>query len=145
MPPSNPPGAEEPPREDPLNDLIDKRLEITAKPPSPIPAKPTESEVTQAPKEEPKSKFVLPTDNEPPLSAESDALKLLPLGLAGSRIASFMANYVEKLDPQMRNSFAKFETALQQMEEGYEGQYLKFENSLGDVEGVVLINMDHTS
>lgn len=30
------------------------------------------------------------------------------------------------------------------MEEGYEGQYLKFESSFGDVEGVALVNMDHT-
>ena len=28
------------------------------------------------------------------------------------------------------------------MEEGYESQYLKFENSFGDIEGVALINID---
>ena len=30
------------------------------------------------------------------------------------------------------------------MEEGYEAQYLKFENSLEDVIGIALVNMDHT-
>jgi hypothetical protein len=30
------------------------------------------------------------------------------------------------------------------MQEGYEGHYLKFENSLGDCKGIVFINMDHT-
>jgi len=30
------------------------------------------------------------------------------------------------------------------MQEGYEAHYLKFENPFGQVEGVALINMDHT-
>ena len=33
---------------------------------------------------------------------------------------------------------------MQQMQEGYDGHYLKFSNSFGQVEGIALINMDHT-
>ena len=30
------------------------------------------------------------------------------------------------------------------MQEGYEAHYLKFENSSGQVEGIALVNIDHT-
>jgi len=43
----------------------------------------------------------------------------------------------------MKNSFNNTETAIQQMKEGSEAHYMKFENSLGQVEGIALINMDN--
>ena len=64
--------------------------------------------------------------------------------MTGAEFKTFFEGYLKSLDYQMRSSFLKLGTALQQMEEGYDANYLKFESSIGEVEGIALINMDHT-
>ena len=69
---------------------------------------------------------------------------MLPLGLSESRFAGFLEEYMQTLDYGMRLSFGSHSAAIQRMEEGYENHYLKFVNSSDSIEGLVLINVDHT-
>jgi len=50
---------------------------------------------------------------------------------------------MKTLEYRMRHSFPDKDLAIQQMQEGYDGRYLKFEKN-GKIVGVALLNIDHT-
>lgn len=65
-----------------------------------------------------------------------------PIGVSALEFMSFFTKYIEKVDITMKESFVDTEICWDQMQNGYEGHYLKFERN-GEIKGLLLINMDH--